>query len=378
MPRFLRFFFPISSLYLIQNYLKIFFLSLLSFVSILLVIRFTEIARLISMGADTQVVCAFIFYRTIHILPVALPISCLISAWLSFQKLSQQHELVALRAAGLSITKIQFPIFVLASYLSFLNFYISSELATEAQHASHKMRYEVQQLNPLTLLKNAHRFSSFNKVDFISQPSPENKDADQITAIWYNPSSEHLALMQIDELIIDDNVVKANRVSCISTLENTAQIEKAPDVVLETQLISQSPVENFNFFQKPNENSASWKIQPHYLTIKNLGQSFRIKKEHTEACYSIFSEIFRRIYIALAPLTLSFLGMSFAIEIGRNRNSKHFFTMVSVAALFVVCFFMAKAVGNHPLSIALLYAFPHLLILALCLRANYNISRGME
>src|SRR5690606_32018798 len=135
--------------YLLKRYLQVFFLSLTGFISILLVTRFQHIARFASMGTSPWVLLKFISYQIPFILPLAIPISCLISALLLFQSLSRSHELTALRVAGLGIFPIAFPLFILSLFIAMGNFTLASELAPKCKNLSKSLAYQMTALNPL-------------------------------------------------------------------------------------------------------------------------------------------------------------------------------------------------------------------------------------
>src|SRR3990167_6985390 len=101
---------PILWKYLLRGYIQYFLLCVSAFVAILLVIRFQEIAIFASSGAKAKHISLFSLYQIPYILPIALPISCLISAMTLSLRMSSSLELTALRASGISLRTISYPI----------------------------------------------------------------------------------------------------------------------------------------------------------------------------------------------------------------------------------------------------------------------------
>src|SRR5438132_1223109 len=92
--------------YLITYFLKIAFTCNLAFVAILLTMQLDDIAHFAALGAPFHYILLFTFHQIPYILPIALPLSCLIASLLLMQRLSNTHELTALRASGFSLRDI--------------------------------------------------------------------------------------------------------------------------------------------------------------------------------------------------------------------------------------------------------------------------------
>jgi len=120
---------PILWRYLLRGYFQIFLLCVTAFICVLLVMRLEEIARFASLGAPWTKVLVFAFYQIPYILPLAVPVSCLIACSLLFQKMSHSHELTALRSSGCSLRKIIVPLLFASGLLALFNIVLSCELA---------------------------------------------------------------------------------------------------------------------------------------------------------------------------------------------------------------------------------------------------------
>src|SRR6516225_5987237 len=118
---------PILWRYLLHHYLKVSFFCVFSFVAVLLTTRLDEIAHFASLGPEGWYILRFTFYQIPYILPIAIPVSALISAILLIQRLSHSQELTAFRASGMSIMGVLSPILIAGMLLSLANFYVASE-----------------------------------------------------------------------------------------------------------------------------------------------------------------------------------------------------------------------------------------------------------
>ena len=77
---------PILWRFLIIKFLKVFSFSVLAFIAILLTLRLEEIAHFASIDSGKGYLFWFILYQIPYILPVAIPLSCLISSLLLVQE----------------------------------------------------------------------------------------------------------------------------------------------------------------------------------------------------------------------------------------------------------------------------------------------------
>jgi lipopolysaccharide export system permease protein len=147
---------PVVWRYLLSNYFKVLILCVFAFIAMLLTTRLDEIAHFAALGPEGLLILTFALNQIPYVLPIALPIACLISTILLIQRLSRTHELTALRAAGLGINEILAPILIAATFLAATNFFIVSELATHSHLTTSLLKNELRAVNPLLLLHNKH------------------------------------------------------------------------------------------------------------------------------------------------------------------------------------------------------------------------------
>src|SRR5579872_3250406 len=144
---------PILWRYAIQSYLRVFFLSVCTFIGVLFISRFKEIARFAALSSDWVQTGLFVAYQFPFILPMAIPISALIASLLLFRGLSRTHELTAFRASGLNFSQLLSPLLFISVCLSILNFSICAEVAPFCRRESRALLYRETSQNPLLLLQ---------------------------------------------------------------------------------------------------------------------------------------------------------------------------------------------------------------------------------
>ena len=204
--------------YLFVEYSKVLLFCLLTLVGILFTTRLELLASYACMGAAGSILLRFAYYQMAYILPIVIPISCLVSATLLFQKLSKQSEMTALRAGGLSLGNILAPILIPAMLLSLFNFYLVSEVATQSHLATKMLDHELHAINPLSLLRSTNQFLIRNFYFEVKGSSPTDMKAEHVFFAHYDRNIEATQLMVANTLTNDGESLKAEKVALFRPL----------------------------------------------------------------------------------------------------------------------------------------------------------------
>lgn len=363
---------PILWRYLLRNFFQVFLLCVGSFISVLIVLRFQEIARFATSGAPKLTVVSFALLQIPYILPIAIPVSCLIAAVLLFQRLSLTHELTAFRACGLGLKSVITPLLLAGFFLTLVNFTVASEISTRCRSLSKTLIYEMAMVNPLFVLQK-ESLVKLKSAYFDIGVLKANKYAEDVLLVVKNSSNERLTLMTAKELALKGDLLKGEQVTFISSVD--AKKEQGFDhLVIENQAEMNTKAANLSQFLQAVDWSTSFEYLPlrmilaHDIAVKkrlSIGRSARV-------------EIARRISISLAAFTFTLIGLAFGMQISRNRSKKGILWAIGLAAFFLVCFITAKSLRHAPLLSLLIYLLPHPLIILLSLRGLKAIREGVE
>ncbi|MCP5469991.1 MAG: LptF/LptG family permease [Chlamydiales bacterium] len=354
------------SRYLLRQYSKVLLLSVLTFISILVVSRLETVAQFATLGAPLSKICLFLLFQIPYVLPIAIPLSSLLSAMLLFMSLSQAHELTALRAAGFSMTKIFAPLLFAATLLFFATFYISSEMATTAHLRTRRMVHDFSAVNPLILLQNA-RIAKLQGAYVSMEPVKVGEEVRDV--IVAGKLKKRLFLYLIQDLKLKKGNLEGEQISFISSPQN--------HLAIENQRSMHAPASDFAFLLRPK----GWKIANDHLNFSLL----RARKKSLEnsldgkAKKNIIknrSEVVRRFSVSFAAFTFTLLGASLGVQISRLRSRRSILLAALLSAFALLSFFIAHELDHlFYVSLALLIV-PHILILASVFRALYRVQRG--
>lgn len=74
---------------------------------------------LVGKGLEWHVLSELLFYASLQVVPMALPLAILLASLMTFGNLGENYELTALKSAGISLPKIMLPLIILTVLTSF-------------------------------------------------------------------------------------------------------------------------------------------------------------------------------------------------------------------------------------------------------------------
>lgn len=100
---------------------------------------------LVGKGLEADVVAQLLFYASATFVPLALPLAILLSSLMTFGNLGEHYELVAMKAAGISIWTIMRPLVILSIGISLTAFLFSNYVQPFANLKFQSLLYDVRQ-----------------------------------------------------------------------------------------------------------------------------------------------------------------------------------------------------------------------------------------
>lgn len=103
---------------------------------------------LVGKGLEWYIVGELLFYASATFVPLALPLAILLSSIMTMGSLGENYELVALKSAGISLTKIMMPLVIISLGLVMAAFYFSNNILPVANLKMGSLLYDVRQQRP--------------------------------------------------------------------------------------------------------------------------------------------------------------------------------------------------------------------------------------
>lgn len=103
---------------------------------------------LVGKGLEMTVMGQFFFYAGLTLVPAALPLAILLASLITFGNFGERYELLAMKAAGISLLQIMRPLVVLVCILCCISFYFQNVIGPMAQEKLGTLLISVKQKSP--------------------------------------------------------------------------------------------------------------------------------------------------------------------------------------------------------------------------------------
>lgn len=121
------------------------------FVAILLVVIFIlmmqflwlYIDELVGKGLSFGIIAEFLLWGCCTILPLALPLSTLLASMMIMGQLSENNELIAMKASGISLARVMSPLIIASAIISVGAFYASNNLVPYSYKKIYMLRDDI-------------------------------------------------------------------------------------------------------------------------------------------------------------------------------------------------------------------------------------------
>ena len=162
-------------LYMLKSYLGPFiFTFFVALFILLLQFLWKYIDDLVGKGLEWYIIAKLMFYASSTFVPLALPLAVLLSSLMTFGNMGERYELVAMKAAGISLRKSMKPLVILSLIISISAFLFSNYVLPVANLKFGSLLYDVRQQK---LAFNINEGIYYNGLDgFVIRVGEKDKD----------------------------------------------------------------------------------------------------------------------------------------------------------------------------------------------------------
>jgi lipopolysaccharide export system permease protein len=108
---------------------------------------------LVGKGLDFVIIAKLLFYAAARFVPMALPISILLSSIMTFGNIAEKNELMAIKSAGVSLKKCMSPLLVFILVISASSFLFSNYYMPYANLKAGSLLYDIRKQKPALNIK---------------------------------------------------------------------------------------------------------------------------------------------------------------------------------------------------------------------------------
>jgi len=103
---------------------------------------------LVGKGLESRVILELLAYASASLVPLALPLSVLLSSLMTFGGMGEQHELTALKSSGISLRRIMMPVTLLVGFITMGAFFFANNVLPVTNLKMKSLLYDVRQQRP--------------------------------------------------------------------------------------------------------------------------------------------------------------------------------------------------------------------------------------
>ena len=104
--------------------------------------------EMVGKGLEMNVLAQFFFYSALTLVPLSLPLAVLLAALITFGNFGERFELLAMKAAGISLLKIMRPLIIFICFICFVSFYFQNVIGPKAQTKLWTLLISMKQKSP--------------------------------------------------------------------------------------------------------------------------------------------------------------------------------------------------------------------------------------
>ncbi|MDO5615954.1 MAG: LptF/LptG family permease [Cruoricaptor ignavus] len=125
----------------------LFIFSVLFFIFIVNII-WIQMAQFVGKGLSVWQIVKLLYYMGVGVVSMVLPLTILLSSIMTFGDFGERYELAAMKAAGISLTRIMMPLFVVTTVLSVILFFFQNNITPDFQRKAKNMAYNIAASKP--------------------------------------------------------------------------------------------------------------------------------------------------------------------------------------------------------------------------------------
>lgn len=135
--------------FMIQSFLPVFFMTFfICLFVVLMQFLWKYVDEMVGKGLEMSVLFELFLYAALTMVPLALPLSILLASLMTFGNLGERLELLAIKAAGVSLMRVMRPLILLVSVVAVLAFFFQNDVLPQAQVKMWTLLYSMRQKSP--------------------------------------------------------------------------------------------------------------------------------------------------------------------------------------------------------------------------------------
>ncbi|MFH1440619.1 MAG: LptF/LptG family permease [Candidatus Omnitrophota bacterium] len=355
--------------YFLKEFIGPLFLALGVLTFVMILGNLIKIADLIiNKGVNIFSVSKIFIFMIPYLLTYTLPIAALTAILLSLGRLSGDNEIIAIRATGINLFSLIFPLFLVGLILSLLLVVFNDRVIPYAHYGTRKTLMEIGVKNPTAALEPGVFINSFEKYILFIYKIEGNKLYNvRIYEPQKNKPTRTIVAKKGEFIAIPEkNIVKLKLINGSADepdLDNPGNFYK---LNFKTYFIT------LNLAQANKSEKLNRK--PKDMSIRELKNEIKKFKTDNINPIPLTTEIHSKISLAFSCFVFIFLGSSLAIITRRREKSINFGISFLIVGIYYLLFIGAEAISLQGIiSPAIAMWIPNLILASVAAFLTYKL-----
>ena len=136
-------------LFILQTFLPLFLMTFFICLFIILMqFLWRYVDELVGKGIEMPVLAELFFYAAVSMVPMSLPLALLLASLMTFGNLGERLELLAIKAAGVSLLHVMRPLVIVVALIAIGAFFFQNDILPKAQVKMYTLLYSIRQKSP--------------------------------------------------------------------------------------------------------------------------------------------------------------------------------------------------------------------------------------
>lgn len=184
---------------------------------------------LIGKGLTLDVMAEFFFYAALTLIPTSLPLAILLAALISFGNLGEKFELLAIKAAGISLIKVLRPLIFIVTVLGVTSFYFQNVVAPNSWNKLYTLLWSMRQSSPELDIPEGAFYSDIQGYNvYVKKKDKETGWLKDITIYSFTEGFENAHIIVADSGRLDMSADKQHLILSLFSGEQFENLQSAP------------------------------------------------------------------------------------------------------------------------------------------------------
>jgi lipopolysaccharide export system permease protein len=266
------------------------------------------------------------------------PFACLLSTLYAFSKLNHDNEIIAMRAAGLSVFYITKTVIIFGLLISMLIFWINDRFAPKAMLTTQKILAIIDEgtkkktENKAESMTNVSMYGAKNRLFFINRFYPATKTMQGITILEHDENQNLTRKIVATKGTYEDGIWKFYQ-SITFNFDENGQIIDEP-LYLEEELM--------NIPETP-EDFLAQRQRPEYMTVSQLDDYiWKLSKSGAKSVvHGLKIDLYQKFASPFTSLIIILLGIPFSLIMRKRATG---LSSIGISILVGFLYYIVDAV----------------------------------